>query len=812
VLVAAAVALVALLVCVGGNAYAQGYENTATARDGSGAVEGAVEGSSGQYYAKAADQQFRVVTANSGNEADAYSFVLVNANDEKAAPITPSYTVEDGATGVFTLLVNPTEQQFADAIATSGNEDFKAADAYKQLQRLLYAALVDPDDLKGAYNLTDADLWALVNAQVAKIADPNANASFTGDKAKAFKALSDYALSDAADNAADFKDLEVHLYLACGDSPAGMVNLVSARFAEKAAADGKKIAVPSWKAEATTDTKVEQIYVDADDVLVDWPEGQTTTIELVENGEPSGKTAELTADEPAATFEGVRNDAACTFATAEPLPGIAYAWGGVEAGFTIASVEGEVSGDTTFTVGAEFYGLDGNTRLEQGLPESVKARVLVDGEEAALIEPGADNNWSASADVALPESGLVTVSGESLDGFDLVMTRGGIDGSYTLVYQEKGYIVPIAAIDNSNGEQVAGAGLRAVGTTEAGLPTSVDLTTTDGDDTMILPAGTFKLQQVTDPEGFTVMGDVDFVVMDDEGDGGSAVVDEAANENAANDVEGSINLMEDGEGFDVTILKVDSEKYAAATDKSTLEGIGGATITISGTDASGSAVAQTVTSTSDASGVKVKLPEGTYTLTETEAPEGYIKSADISITIASSGAITSDAYDEELGMIVVQNTRTKVVVSKRIKDKTDELAGAKLAIQDTNGVEVVNWTTTNRKKAIRELAVGEYQLVELVAPTGYDKAEAISFRMNEDGTVEVKDGDSWTKVDELVMYDAPNGILKTKSPVTNGANGGSSLAKTGDEGGLLGLGIIALLGGAMVVEGMVLSRRRRDRD
>ena len=31
-----------------------------------------------------------------------------------------------------------------------------------------------------------------------------------------------YALSDAADNAADFKDLEVHLYLACGDSPDGL--------------------------------------------------------------------------------------------------------------------------------------------------------------------------------------------------------------------------------------------------------------------------------------------------------------------------------------------------------------------------------------------------------------------------------------------------------------------------------------------------------------------------------------------------------------------------------------------------------------
>ena len=820
-LVVLAVALTALLVCVGGNAYAQGYENDASARDGSGHIEGTVENSSGLYYAKDAKQQFKVLAANSTNEADAFSFALAAPADEGTGSLTPSYSADDGAVGAFTLLVNPTDRQLAEAMAAGVDEHFDVSGAYRQTQRLLYAALVDPEDLKGTYNLTDADLWELVNAQVAKIADPQAKTTFTGDKAKAFKDLSDYAASDKADTAADFKNLELHLYLACGDSPKGMVNLVSARFVEQPAVpDGAKvIAVPSWKAEGTTDVSVEQIYVDADGLLADWPEEAATTIELIANGQATGQTAELTPMNPTATFPDVRNDTAVSFATVEPLDGIAYAWGGVESGYTIAAFDGAVAGDATITVGAEFYGLDGVTPVEKGLPSAVEAQVLVDGEQAAVVQPGADNGWSASADITLPESGLISVAGEQIDGFDLVLTRGDVDGVYTLVYQEKGYVVPVEAVDQGTGDQVAGAGLRAAGANDAGLPTSVDLTTTTGDDTMILPAGSYKLQQIADPEGFKAMGDVDIAITPN-GDGAEVVAmaddENGASQNAAGDDE-TVTMMEETglDGFSVTILKVDSEKYAAATDKTMVNGIAGAKMTINGTDSSGAAIPeQAITSTGDANGVRVSLPAGSYTLSETKAPAGFIAGDDVTFTVTDNGAIADcSAYDSTLGMIVVQNTRTKVVVSKREKDKTAELAGALLVVQDENGVEVVSWTTSTRKKSVRELEAGEYKLVEKSAPTGYDKAADISFRMNEDGTVEVKSGDGWQVAEnnELVMYDAPNGILKTKSPVTNGGNNG--LAKTGDEfGGLIALGIIALLGGALVIEGIILSRRRRTND
>ena len=286
---------------------------------------------------------------------------------------------------------------------------------------------------------------------------------------------------------------------------------------------------------------------------------------------------------------------------------------------------------------------------------------------------------------------------------------------------------------------------------------------------------------------------------------------------AAGDDE-TVTMMEGNglDGFPVTIIKVDSEKYAAATDKTTVTGIAGAKMAINGTDATGEAIPeQTLTSTGDANGVKVNLPAGSYTLSETEAPTGFIGGNDVTFTVTENGAISDcTAYDSTLGMIVMQNTRTKVVVSKREKDKTAELAGALLLVQDKDGKDVVSWTTSTRKKSVRELAVGEYKLVEKSAPTGYDKAADISFRVNADGTVEVKSGDEWQVAanNELVMYDAPNGILKTKSPVTNGS-GGSGLAKTGDEfGGLIALGIIALLGGALVIEGIILSRRRRTND
>ena len=134
-LIVLAVALTALLVCVGGNAYAQGYENDATARDGSGHIEGTVENSSGLYYAKDAKQQFKVLAANSTNEADAFSFALAAPADESTGPQTPSYSADDGATGEFTLLVNPTDRQLAEAMAAGVDEHFDVSGAYRQTQR-----------------------------------------------------------------------------------------------------------------------------------------------------------------------------------------------------------------------------------------------------------------------------------------------------------------------------------------------------------------------------------------------------------------------------------------------------------------------------------------------------------------------------------------------------------------------------------------------------------------------------------------------------------------------------------------------------
>ena len=101
-----------------------------------------------------------------------------------------------------------------------------------------------------------------------------------------------------------------------------------------------------------------------------------------------------------------------------------------------------------------------------------------------------------------------------------------------------------------------------------------------------------------------------------------------------------------------------------------------------------------------------------------------------------------------------------VVVSKVAAGSTStELAGAKLNITDADGNEIASWTSTGTSK---EVTVGydkTYTLTEDAAPAGYDIANAITFRIKDDGTLEIKEGDVWkaqtgnkiTMVDELAM-------------------------------------------------------------
>lgn len=57
-------------------------------------------------------------------------------------------------------------------------------------------------------------------------------------------------------------------------------------------------------------------------------------------------------------------------------------------------------------------------------------------------------------------------------------------------------------------------------------------------------------------------------------------------------------------------------------------------------------------------------------------------------------------------------------------------------------------TTTQNKITLEE---GNYTMVETNAPTGYEIAESITFRVTKEGTVEIKNGDIWTSVSDSTI-------------------------------------------------------------
>ena len=207
----------------------------------------------------------------------------------------------------------------------------------------------------------------------------------------------------------------------------------------------------------------------------------------------------------------------------------------------------------------------------------------------------------------------------------------------------------------------------------------------------------------------------------------------------------------------------------------------------------------------------------TYTVKENSTVDGY----------------TATISDVENGNVTITNTHvpvvpntTDVTFSKVEVNGTTELPGASLKVvegenadgtvaTDAKTGEALEWTSGTTAK-IYSLSEGTYTMVESQAPTGYELAESITFRVTADGQVEVKDTDgSWTAATDatIKMEDAKTPTDPTtpqsNTPTTDDPANPSSdsdkqsekkqekkslLPSTGDSSGLgltlLGLAII----------------------
>ncbi len=199
------------------------------------------------------------------------------------------------------------------------------------------------------------------------------------------------------------------------------------------------------------------------------------------------------------------------------------------------------------------------------------------------------------------------------------------------------------------------------------------------------------------------------------------------------------------------------------TDITTGVEIVGAKLTV--TDSDGKTVAEWTT---DGKPHMIrKLAPGEYTLKEVQAPtaDGYVHAEDVKFTVQETG---------EIQKVEMKDDYTKVRISKTDIVTGKEIEGAKLTILDSEGKEVISWTSGNSSKEIDYLPVGEYTLREVQAPTGsgYVHAEDVKFTVRETGEiqkVEMKDG--FTKV------------LISKTDITTGEEIEGASLRIVDQGG-----------------------------
>ena len=201
------------------------------------------------------------------------------------------------------------------------------------------------------------------------------------------------------------------------------------------------------------------------------------------------------------------------------------------------------------------------------------------------------------------------------------------------------------------------------------------------------------------------------------------------------------------------------------------------------------------------------LTETDYILHETVAPDGYTITEDTTFHIEKNGVVNSTGTINSDGVMLVQDAKTRVKVSKVDIDDTTrkELPGATIQIlkevtqaqpqdgnetdgqtQDGTGTQsqtqnptivqignknyevVEEWVSTNEIHVVEGLLTNTtYVLHETVAPDGYTLASDTTFSINEKGTV-TNSGRINPENGAMLVEDRMTSVKISKVDVTNG--------------------------------------------
>ena len=321
-----------------------------------------------------------------------------------------------------------------------------------------------------------------------------------------------------------------------------------------------------------------------------------------------------------------------------------------------------------------------------------------------------------------------------------------------MVDELKSNKVKFSKVAAGQGTELVGADITVSGKDIYNQPFSQTWKSDGNAKVLKLKAGVYKMVEDQAPLGYNKASEIEFKV---ELDGSVKIKENGQWVDAA---EAKVQMVDELTDRDVTFSKV-----AAGQGKE----LKGAEITVSGKDIHDRLYMQTWISEGDAKVLKLKA--GEYTMVEDQAPLGYDKATSINFRVKEDGTVEvneggnwTPAADAKLQMID-ELTKYDVTFSKVEAGQGNELKGAKITVSGKNihGEDFnESWTSDGTAKKLK-LEAGVYKMVEDQAPLGYDKAAEITFRVNKDGSVDVKEGDEWKNakdaklqmIDELTKYD-----------------------------------------------------------
>ncbi len=318
------------------------------------------------------------------------------------------------------------------------------------------------------------------------------------------------------------------------------------------------------------------------------------------------------------------------------------------------------------------------------------------------------------------------LSGDFVREITVNAVRGAVgEFKYTFNNEKTSYSIEIHKHDSED-KQKKLAGAEFAVTDSRGFTKTVTTDASGKASINELPYDDYTIREIKAPKGYA-LSDKEYSVKKTELVHGSPVVIEAANKYILGSVtikkvdhENPEKLLE-GAKFNVTDENGSLLKWKAEGDVYTLDERGSSVIT--------------------AGRVTLKdLPEGTYTLTEIDAPSGY------AILDGSRTFTITEANMTAPLEIKVENLLRRTAVGFIKVDKNNKelrLAGAEFTLYRMNGekqgeVVATGVTNSNGLVTFTELTMGSYRAKETKAPKGYKIWNApIDFTVDEYGKVSV---------------------------------------------------------------------------